>query len=223
MGVRRASLNSFGFGGSNAHVILDDAYHYLSSHGMTGRHKTVPYPSKQSSNSDTAAYLIEDHRKENGILVDFSEQGKPLPRLLVLSVADEEGMKRLSNLYEDYFRNNPHLNDFADFRNLVYTLAVRRTSFTWRSYLVASDLVGLQALGSKISKVVRSSEKRGVIFIFTGQGAQYAQMGQELLAYPTFRGSLLQSEAALHALVANGRYWVNNPTSLWRLPANAKP
>lgn len=28
-GLRRVSVNSFGFGGSNSHVILDDAYHYL--------------------------------------------------------------------------------------------------------------------------------------------------------------------------------------------------
>ncbi|KAH8691692.1 reducing type I polyketide synthase [Phaeosphaeriaceae sp. PMI808] len=34
--VRRASINSFGFGGSNAHCILDDVYSYLSSRGLKG-------------------------------------------------------------------------------------------------------------------------------------------------------------------------------------------
>ncbi|GAB0137267.1 t1pks [Epichloe bromicola] len=37
-GLRRISINSFGFGGANAHVILDDAYHYLQDRGLTGKH-----------------------------------------------------------------------------------------------------------------------------------------------------------------------------------------
>ena len=39
-GIRRISINNFGFGGSNAHAILDDAYHYLKDHGYNGKHHT---------------------------------------------------------------------------------------------------------------------------------------------------------------------------------------
>ncbi|RAH87286.1 hypothetical protein BO86DRAFT_384457 [Aspergillus japonicus CBS 114.51] len=35
---------SFGFGGTNATVILDDAYHYLEHNGLKGFHRTRPLP-----------------------------------------------------------------------------------------------------------------------------------------------------------------------------------
>ncbi|KAI0553284.1 lovastatin nonaketide synthase [Xylaria curta] len=43
-GNRRACVNSFGFGGTNAVVILDDAYHYLQSQGLHGFHMTEGIP-----------------------------------------------------------------------------------------------------------------------------------------------------------------------------------
>lgn len=43
-GLRRVSVNSFGFGGSNTHVVLDDAYHYLKDRRLSGNHCTSPVP-----------------------------------------------------------------------------------------------------------------------------------------------------------------------------------
>ncbi|KAI0388440.1 hypothetical protein F5Y17DRAFT_463704 [Xylariaceae sp. FL0594] len=43
-GLRRISVNSFGFGGSNAHVVMDDAFHYLRNQGLNGSHATVAQP-----------------------------------------------------------------------------------------------------------------------------------------------------------------------------------
>ena len=45
-GLRKVSVNSFGFGGSNAHLILDDAFNYLRIRNLDGIHCTVSRPPK---------------------------------------------------------------------------------------------------------------------------------------------------------------------------------
>ncbi|KAI5460920.1 hypothetical protein BGZ63DRAFT_445899 [Mariannaea sp. PMI_226] len=39
-GTRQISVNSFGFSGTNGHVVLQDAYHYLQKHKIAGVHAT---------------------------------------------------------------------------------------------------------------------------------------------------------------------------------------
>ncbi|MCJ1357455.1 MAG: hypothetical protein MMC33_007451 [Icmadophila ericetorum] len=44
-------VNSFGFGGTNATVILDDAYHYLDCHGLQDHHRTQKITTAGEANS----------------------------------------------------------------------------------------------------------------------------------------------------------------------------
>ncbi|KAL2871600.1 type I polyketide synthase [Aspergillus lucknowensis] len=187
-GLRRASVNSFGFGGSNAHVVLDDAYHFLKSQGLAGFHNTVALPPRTAQlDTDTGAVV----QSTNGTVSH--------PALLVWSTADEGGLKRISEAYNAHFKNlhNTHPAYLAD---LSYTLSHRRSLLPWRSYALAHSLSSLQTDGVVLSAPVRSSRNLGLCFAFTGQGAQFAGMGRELLVYPVFKNMLLRAQLYLYEL-----------------------
>ncbi|CAD6443488.1 e2aede6b-a07f-4e32-96b3-e96fa25bb5d0 [Sclerotinia trifoliorum] len=61
-GLRRASVNSFGFGGSNAHFVLDDAYNFMNMRGISGQHQTATFrPSVDSVISPTLPGMLSPH------------------------------------------------------------------------------------------------------------------------------------------------------------------
>lgn len=85
-------------------------------------------------------------------------------------------------------------------RDLGYTLARKRTHHGWRSFTLANSCSTLRtALSSKPAATRAVSEPR-LAFIFTGQGAQWATMGKELMAYPVFQRSLYEADKYIRTL-----------------------
>lgn len=197
-GRRRISVNSFGFGGANAHVILDDAHHYLSERGLVGNHNTVVHADDDGSESGI----------DTGPGTPSSSSGNlpPPRRLFVLSARDQAGPQRLASAYAAAGFDVAAKEDGRWLDDLAYTLAMRRTAHDFRSAFVATSLAELRVqLEKPLAKPVRASRRdRNLIFVFTGQGAQWPAMGRQLLSHAVFQDSLRASQ---EYLAAHGCTW----------------
>ncbi|KAI0465689.1 hypothetical protein F4859DRAFT_527822 [Xylaria cf. heliscus] len=216
-GPRRVSVSSFGFGGSNCHVILDDAFHYLQSHGLNGNHCTTISAGVLPQEITQCTTLI-NHMDAEGfnplpseeILRDHASSPQRQsrdkvpthPQILIWSASDEGSLKRQLKAYETYYKNRIQGSQLLLDR-LAITLANRRTRMAWRAFAIALPISRETDEVLSFSKPVRCSTAPKLAFVFTGQGAQYANMGMELLRYPVFQTALQRIDAEIRRLGSN--------------------
>ncbi|KAH7070080.1 hypothetical protein FB567DRAFT_598626 [Paraphoma chrysanthemicola] len=177
-GLRRISVNSFGFGGTNSHVAIDDAYHYLKLNNLTGITRTIVLPSSGASNVDEG---YDTPSEDISTMADY--------RLLVLSAADEKSLDRTRENILQYYRQRV-LGGSSSLDDLAYTLSTRRSNLLWRSYTVVDPAASNPEADVVVSKPQRSSPQKGIAFVFTGQGAEYSKMGLELMNFPVFKETM---------------------------------
>lgn len=164
--VRRAGVNSFGYGGANSHAILEAVETFVpprqgpSSQALSKMRSTFVLP--VSANSEASL---------NG----------QLSNLATLDV------------------------DQLNVVDLAYTLGSRRSKLSHRAFTLAGqntlDESLLQESFVRATAPADSSRCLPLCFVFTGQGAQWAEMGKELIQeVPSFRRSLVELDNALQRL-----------------------
>ncbi|KAI1125068.1 polyketide synthase [Nemania abortiva] len=243
-GLRRMSINSFGVGGTNAHVVLDDALHFLRRYHLVGHHRTVlvpevpqllslphvnghnndtnlahangnvingssPYINGNTTNGNVsytngAGIKEADYVKTGGEVIN-GHLAAPCSNVFVWSSYDQDGILRVRDSLAGYVdkRCKDHLcrtEKHHFMRDLHYTLAEKRTHHGWRSFVLADSCTGLQKAISQKPVATRSISEPRLAFIFTGQGAQWAAMGRELITYSVFQQSLYEADKYLSKL-----------------------
>ena len=160
---RRASVNSFGYGGSNAHIILDDPDSLL----------------KRPTTTHVSSFISEDDDI-------FADSVYARPFTLVLSANDESSLRAYCKRVSDHLIYPSVSIRLPD---LAYTLSERRSRHFHRAYVVArsTDLdEGAFMFGKK------STDSPRVAFVFTGHGAQWPQMGKAIVETFPIAESLLR-------------------------------
>ncbi|KAH6871612.1 putative polyketide synthase [Thelonectria olida] len=171
--LRRASVNNFGYGGANAHVIIEHPDYLL----------------KRDFNRAST----------NGVVSEKAGRS----RVFVWSGKDKHVADALRGRLHDYLsaQSQDDAEDVLD--RLAYTLGSRRSRFPWTAACAASSLEDLIRAVDEESTLApqRSSKVPRLGFVFTGQGAQWYAMGRELLeAYPVFKDTLLRAQKCIYEL-----------------------
>ncbi|MER6364336.1 SDR family NAD(P)-dependent oxidoreductase, partial [Kitasatospora sp. NPDC001527] len=170
---RRAAVSSFGVSGTNAHVVLEQA------------------PAQQTPVQEVTAELD-------------AGPGAPVPWLL--SARTVEALGEHAARIAEFTDSRPA----AEAPAVARTLAASRAVLERRAVVVAADraqaLGGLRALaaGEAVPGLVtgRAEVSGRSVFVFPGQGSQWAGMGRRLLAEsPVFAEALAEVEEALKPYV----------------------
>ena len=205
---RRAGVSAFGVGGTNAHVIVEEAP--LPEPRVTSRARQVLV---LSAKTPTALETMTRN------LADWLEQQSSV--LPPLRVGERAGVRCPDP-------NLPSPLSNALLADVAFTLQLGRKPFAHRRAVVVSGpeeaVKALRALEAKTSATGQApAQEPEVVFLFPGQGAQYVDMGRELYAKePVFREEMDRCAEILRTHLGTDIRTILHPTAEGRADASTR-
>lgn len=115
------------------------------------------------------------------------------PQLLVLSAHTPDTLRKRIGQITDYVQNHT-----VSLHDLSYTLSARRSHLSHRAFAVVQSN---KPIRDDAAFSIFNTSSPNVIFVFTGQGAQWPAMGLRLLSsFPIFKESIERMDEALQQL-----------------------
>ena len=197
----RAGLSSFGFSGTNAHMLIEA---YGRPRGRSAQ--TMPSFSKRGLAVDVPVSLPAQAPAL------AAGQGPLAPReqrLLPLSGRSSKAVRELASRYLAWLqgRESEALGEEesrALLADMAWTAGLGRTHFDRRAGLVCGDLAELRSGLEEVvagREIARAAQEPQVAFVFTGQGSQWAGMGRWLYERePVARAVLDRCEQVMQEL-----------------------
>jgi len=160
--VRRASVNTTGYGGTNAHVVLENINSFLSkgSNGANG---------VNGSNKINGLYKVNG---TNGINGTNGVHSIKFPMVFVLSHQRDDGLRKSAQILKRSLSEPWAEQSSTLLSDLAFTLARKRSHFSYRTAIIASNIKELyEGLDGLVNGQTRSESigpQPSLCFAFTG-------------------------------------------------------
>jgi acyl transferase domain-containing protein/thioesterase domain-containing protein/acyl carrier protein/protein-L-isoaspartate O-methyltransferase len=175
---------SLHFESPNPKLDLDNSPFYVNTE--LSDWKTDSYPRRAGVSSfgigGTNAHVVLEEMPNQESRIKNQKSNRPW-QLLLLSTKTGSALETATNQLIEHLNQHPDLN-IAD---VAYTYQVGRCAFSYRRMLVCQSLEdAVNTLETRrddkrvLSRLFEDNEVSSVVFMFSGQGAQYVNMGLEL-------------------------------------------
>ncbi|KAE8862946.1 hypothetical protein PTNB29_05508 [Pyrenophora teres f. teres] len=196
--IQQSDKKTLGFGGSNSAILLEAAPLKVVSngHALTNTYRTNGHTIHEANG--TKGHIMNGANGTNGHKENGNRIATQTQRVYVFSARTQKSLTSYLTSFDEYLDTVSESSEFA--RDLSYTLGQRRNHHAYRVATVADSIEKLQERLPAL-KVTRTKE-RAVLFVFTGQGAQYAGMASGLEIFKIFDKTLQEAEIQLQNMGA---------------------